>query len=397
MKTALILFKNPLERLDSEYLNEISSCIINGGFSLDLVEVLSLSDDLGFKRSFTEYKERVDVLIIVNNDGLTFDVKKIIADQTETNLIENDNAVSFLEAVKKAHGKEYSDYNAVIPMEATLIPNLTGAFQGFMLDDEELTTVLLPQDKAQFTLACDRYLLPYLDKKYNLQKVRMTFKYFGAKSKLESAIALAKELSKSVEINYQVSFGDYTISLVCDKECSQDVARVLVSELKEDLYADCNVSLGERLFDLLKLKNLKMATAESFTGGRVVSSVIKNAGASSYVYEGIVCYTNHSKSKRLDIELDQILKNGAVSSMTAYRMCAGLLKDGNADVVISTTGFAGPKQEQDDQTGLAYIGVGMMDGVHTYKLNLTGSREEITETAKNTALFLAIKKLKSIK
>jgi nicotinamide mononucleotide (NMN) deamidase PncC len=46
--------------------------------------------------------------------------------------------------------------------------------------------------------------------------------------------------------------------------------------------------------------------------------------------------------------------------------------------------------------GLCYIAVGTLGGVHTYKYQLTGNREEITETAKNTALFLAIKILKNL-
>ena len=79
-------------------------------------------------------------------------------------------------------------------------------------------------------------------------------------------------------------------------------------------------------------------------------------------------------------------------------MSAGLLKSGSTDIAISTTGFAGPKtDDKNDQTGLCFIAVGMLDGIHTYKFNFTGNRKEITETAKNTALFLAIKKLKSIK
>jgi nicotinamide-nucleotide amidase len=159
-----------------------------------------------------------------------------------------------------------------------------------------------------------------------------------------------------------------------------------------------DVSLSERLFDLLKLKKIKIATAESFTAGRVVASIISNSGASEFVHEGVVCYSNDSKAIRMNIEKSDLMKEGAVSSMTAYRMAAGLLKQGKVDLAISTTGVAGPFGDGSQApVGLCYIGIGMMDGVHTYKLNLTGSREEITEKAKNTALFLAIKKLKSLR
>ena len=88
---------------------------------------------------------------------------------------------------------------------------------------------------------------------------------------------------------------------------------------------------------------------------------------------------------------------GAVSSVVAYQMAAGLLKDGDCDIAISTTGIAGPKSDDTDKpVGLCYIAVGMKNGVHTYRYRLSGTREQITETAKNTALFLAIKKLKNI-
>jgi nicotinamide-nucleotide amidase len=167
--------------------------------------------------------------------------------------------------------------------------------------------------------------------------------------------------------------------------------------LKEDIYAEFDTSLGERLFDILKLKELKLSVAESFTGGRVVAEVIKNPGASAFVNEGVVSYSNQSKIKRLGVEKADLDKHGAVSSVVAYQMAAGLLRSGNCDIAVATTGIAGPKSDDTKKpVGLCYIAVGMKNGVHTYKLNLTGSREEITETAKNTALFLAIKKLKNI-
>ena len=399
MKTALILFTDPLDKLNCNYLGEITNSLLKGGFPVDTTKILSVCDDLGFKRSIGEFKDTVDNLIIINNEKLTFNIKEIIADQTETTLVENENAYKLLDAVKKAHDKDYADDNAVLPMEATLIPNLFGAFQGFMLDDNELTLVLLPEPLDQLTVSCEKYLLPYLEEKYQRQLKRMVLKYFGSEEKLQDAIQDAKtQVNGKIEISLSEKHGDWTVSLMAEESLCLDFVRILVSKLQEEIYADFECSLGQRLFDLLKLKNLKLATAESFTGGRVVNSVISNAGASKFVHEGIVCYSNDSKAQRLNINVQDVIKDGAVSSMTAYRMTVGLLRSGKIDLAISTTGYAGPKSpDSKEPVGLAFIGIGMMDGVHTYKLNLNGSREEITETAKNTALFLAIKKLKSIK
>ena len=151
------------------------------------------------------------------------------------------------------------------------------------------------------------------------------------------------------------------------------------------------------MFDLLKLKKLKLSVAESFTGGRLASSMIKNSGVSEFFYEGIVAYSNKSKIERLGVDKEDLRRSGAVSSIVAYQMCAGLLRKGDCDIAIATTGIAGPKSDDTDKpVGLCYIAVGLKDGVHTYKYNFNGTREQITEQARNVALGLAIKKLKKI-
>ena len=397
MKTALILFKSSLAPLDAKHLDGVMQSLSQNGFPVSTVKILSLSDDFGFKASVKEFKDTVDNLIIAYHPQVDFDVKKIIADLTDTTLIENENAVHFVKAVSNAHGREYPLSNALIPMEATLIPNETGAFQGFVLDDNEFTLALLSNEQSEFSEACEKYLVPYCQSKLKSKNKILIFKYFGGETSLKNTIDKVIEQAKNqVQTSLECENGDWTIRIACSEEDEKVIARTIISELKEDVYAECQTDLGERLFDLLRLRKLKLATAESFRGGRVVSSVIKNPGASSFVHEGIVAYSNQSKAHRLNINEADILKDGAVSSMTAYRMAAGLLKTGKADIAISTTGFAGPKTpDSTEPVGLCFIGIGMMDGVHTYRLNLHGSREEITETAKNTALFLAIKKLKS--
>ncbi len=399
MKTAIILFKSPLAELDAGYISKIANSLLHAGFPTSNLSVLGTNDDLAFRRWLQEYKSTANNLVIVNSNEISFDYKQIIADVVDSALIENENALKFLDAVSNAHGKEYPLSNATMPLEATLIPNVTGAFQGFMLEENGFAMFVLPERIEEFNLACQKYLAPYTEKKLNTKTSRLVFKYFGAKDKLEQTINLAKSMvGGDIEISITCVYGDYKIVAMGETQKANQFAREFLSRLKDEVYAETDATLGERLFDLLRIKNLKLSTAESFTAGRVVNSVISNPGASSFVYEGVVAYTNESKSKRLNIKLEDIIKDGAVSSLTAYRMSAGLLKTGNTDLAISTTGFAGPKtDDKEDKTGLCFIAVGMLDGIHTYKFNFTGDREEITETAKNTALFLAIKKLKSIK
>ena len=401
MKTAVVFFRTVENSFDGEYYGKVVSAFKNGGIEVDTVDILSRTDDHAFRLRWDEFKDTVDNLIIVGGDGLSFDLREHIAEKLDTALAENEHARVFLDAVSKNDGVDYADTYALMPLEATVIPNIKGAYQGFIVDSGEFTVVCLPEEYEQLKLMCDKYVLPYLENKFGITNNRLTLKYFGDVTALDNVLTRAETLYQGLKCNISQKNGDFSVDVLFDQvddaTSRAQVIRYMVGELKDEIYAEFDTSLGERLFDLLKLRGVRLSVAESFTGGRVVSEVIKNPGASAFVNEGIVCYSNESKMKRLGVEKTDLFKHGAVSSVVAYQMAAGLLRGGACDIAIATTGIAGPKSDDTKKpVGLCYIAVGMKNGVHTYKLNLSGTREEITETAKNTALFLAIKKLKNM-
>ena len=402
MKSALIFFRNLNCPFEGDYYQKVVNAFDVGGLKVDTIEVLSCTDDLGFKRRFLELKDMYDNVIIIGGDSVEFDLKKMIAQTFDTVFVENENAKSFLDAVSKQNGIDYPESYASLPLEASVIPNLNGGFQGFIMDSDEFTLSVLPLDYNQVNVMCDKYVLPYVENKLGIKKERVTLKYFGDIEKLKSTLKDAENIGeKSFVWQLSQNYGDVKVNLLFDYETHEqtkrEVVRYVVSNLKDGIYAERDISLSEMLFDLLKLRNLKVSVAESFTSGQVVSDIIKNSGASAYVNEGVVTYSNQSKIKRLKVREKDLSSEGAVSSVVAYQMAAGLLKDGDCDIAISTTGIAGPKSDDTDKpVGLCYIAVGMKNGVHTYRYRLSGTREQITETAKNTALFLAIKKLKSL-
>ena len=401
MKNGLILFNSSNGVFDGKNIESVTSLFKGAGLGFSRLEVLSFQDDLAFSRSLKDFRDTVDNLVVLCSKSIEFDVKKILSEIFESPLVENENALNFIKAVSNEPIEEIEKY-ALMPSDATLIPNLSGVFQGFMFDNREFTLAVLPAEIKEFSLSAEKYVIPYLEKKYELDRKRQTIKYFGDKAKLLSTLARATCLVENkFSYVYTETYGDFKVDLLFDSSDSLDyktVMRFLIQELKENIYAEFDTSLSERVFDLLKLKKLKLSVAESFTAGRVASAIISNSGASEFVHEGIVSYSNQSKLSRLNVDKGDLIKNGAVSSVVAYHMAVGLLKTGECDVAISTTGIAGPKSDNTEKpVGLCYIAIGMKDGVHTYKYNLSGNREEITETAKNTALFLTIKKLKEFR
>ncbi len=400
MKTALIIFGKKEYGFDPVFSGKVTDIFALGGIDIDSFVYLCSDDLAGFRRKFIEFKDTVDNLIIVAGEIVEFDYKSVIADIMDSALAVNDNARLILEE-RQNLTEDMIDSYSQLPLEATLVPNKIGLTQGFMMEDNDFSVIVLPSGEEELSYTCENYVLIYLDERYNKNVTRLTMKYFGDIEKLKETLEdIKREFSDIFRYKLKTVYGDTAISLIfatCEKAVTSGAIRKIIERHKEEIYAEFDTTLEERIFDLLKLRNVKISVAESFTGGRIASALIKNSGISNYMHEGIVAYSNESKTKRLKVKEQDLKTVGAVSSKVAFQMCAGLLIEGECDMAISTTGIAGPKSDNTlKPVGLCYIGIGMKNGVHTYRYNFTGDREEITETAKNTALFLAIKKLKNI-
>jgi nicotinamide-nucleotide amidase len=99
---------------------------------------------------------------------------------------------------------------------------------------------------------------------------------------------------------------------------------------------------AKRLLALARARGLKIATAESCTGGLVAGALTDIAGSSDVVERGFVTYSNEAKHEMLGVPLATLNKFGAVSRQTAEAMARGALKHSEADLSVAITGIAGP-------------------------------------------------------
>ena len=130
------------------------------------------------------------------------------------------------------------------------------------------------------------------------------------------------------------------------------------------------MSLNQKIVSLLKRKKLKIAVAESCTGG-MLSSVITSVSGSSKVFTlGLVTYSNQAKINILKVPKKIISKYGAVSVQCCLAMVNNLSKISKAKACISITGIAGPKGgSKQKPVGLVYIGVRVGKKVMINKCN----------------------------
>ena len=101
-------------------------------------------------------------------------------------------------------------------------------------------------------------------------------------------------------------------------------------------------STAKHVLELCRARGLRIATAESCTGGLVAAALTEIAGSSDVVDRGFVTYSNEAKAELLGVPLSTLKRYGAVSAQTAKAMAAGALKNSHAHIAVSITGIAGP-------------------------------------------------------
>lgn len=275
-----------------------------------------------------------------------------------------------------------------------------GAFENeCVLETKRCFYAVLPHGREGAEIV-KKNLIARINRRRNDSYSRVVYRSVSAPAeRLENALALARKAAQDMLFIHAVErFGDVRIEVIYNqktpKMIADEVVRILASELEGYLYALEDVSLAERLVTALKLHNLHVATAESFTGGGVGRAIVQVPGASAVFYEGINAYDSKAKKERLGVS-DFTLKNkGAVSEETVREMAAGLIKQGNCDVAIATTGNAGPTASGKTPVGICFIAIGTKERVRVFRFRLSGNRETVTETAVNLALFLAYKEIK---
>lgn len=153
-----------------------------------------------------------------------------------------------------------------------------------------------------------------------------------------------------------------------------------------------------QVFEVLRRRGLKLATAESCTGGMVASAMTDIAGSSEVFDRGFVTYSNDAKSAMLAVPAILIADHGAVSAKVAVAMAEGALTHSQADIAIAITGIAGPTGGSIEKpVGLVHFACAMdgADTIHIEKRFGNLSRAEIRTKATESALGLVLRQLEA--
>lgn len=154
--------------------------------------------------------------------------------------------------------------------------------------------------------------------------------------------------------------------------------------------------LVKTVSDVLRTKSLRLATAESCTGGLISTLITDLSGSSDIFDRGFVTYSNQAKIDMLGVSPVTLDTHGAVSGETAAEMVKGAIKHSQADIAVSVTGIAGPSGGTEDKpVGLVFIGFARRDAeVIALRYHFTsGNRHAIRHAAAKAALETILGKI----
>ena len=344
--------------------------------------------------------DRSDIVITTGGLGPTKDdlTKEVIAKTMNRELVFHEEV---LEKVRDFFMRKHrimvknNEKQAYLPDNCLMIPNLNGTAPGCIIEEGKKVIIMLPgPPKEMQPMFCDT-VFPYLKQKKELVLVSKMLKIFGiGESEMESRLIDLIDKQDNPTIAPYVSQGEITVRVTArcaNKEEALQILNPVVNEIKDRLgslvYAEEGESLEQVVFNLLKEKQLVMATAESCTGGLLAGKITSLPGASEIFEQGYITYANKAKINDLGVLEETINKFGAVSNETALEMVNGLKKKTKASVCVSITGIAGPDGGTPEKpVGLVYIGLSVLDKVVCKSFELMGDRERIRHDACMRAL-----------
>ena len=156
------------------------------------------------------------------------------------------------------------------------------------------------------------------------------------------------------------------------------------------------MSLNKKIILLIKRKKMKLAIAESCTGGMLSSAITSVSGSSKVFTMGLVTYSNQAKTNILKVNKKIIKKYGAVSVQCCLAMVSNLSKISKSKVCISITGIAGPKGgSKQKPVGLVYIGIRVGKKIIVNKCNFNNKgRTYIQKQTVKKSLNLLLRLIK---
>jgi nicotinamide-nucleotide amidase len=347
-----------------------------------------------------EALERADAVIVCGGLGPTQDdiTREAIASVMGVELVRDEAVAAVIRDLFASRGRAMPDNNlrqADVPAGARVIEQRTGTAPGLLCPVGDKVVYAVPGVPHEMREMLERAVLPDLAARAGERSaiVSRTLRTWG-----ESESRLAELLAPRIEAldgtgNPTIAFLASGIEGLKVRLTARAGTTAEAEALLDAEEAEVRAVLGSIVFSgadepmeavvggLLVAQGRTLAVAESLTGGLVAARIVSVPGASAWFRGGIVAYATDVKGDLLDVPPGPV-----VSEAAAVAMADGVRARFGADVGLSTTGVAGPTEQDGQPPGTVWLGLAVGDEVSAVRLRLPGDRERVRQLAVISAL-----------
>ena len=328
-----------------------------------------------------EAADRSDIIILSGGLGPTPDdlTKEVCCEFFGKKMFLHEPTLEKIKTYFSTKGMEMAQNNlkqAMLPKDCVIFPNDNGTAPGMAIEKDGVHILVLPGPPRELKPMFRNCAVPYLMQFSDRIIVSHNIRTFGIGESLMAERVNDLFDAENPTVAPYAKDGEALLRVTAmarTKEEAENLCKPVINEIKNRLdgfvYGVDYTCIEEAVIEKLKEKQMKVATAESCTGGLIAKRITDVPGASEVFDCGIISYANEIKHRVLGVSEDDLKKYGAVSEPVARQMAQGALKVSGADIAVSVTGIAGPDSDSTNKpVGLVYIGLADRDNVWVREL-----------------------------
>lgn len=372
----------------------------------ELAQITSVHDDAKhIVESLEMALNRAQIVLFTGGIGPTNDdiTKQTLSSYFDTKLVFDESVIDNIKLLFSTRPNfvlnELTKAQAMVPEKCTVIQNLVGTAPVTWFEKDGKVIVSMPGVPYEMKNAMSTEIIPRLLNHFKTPVLlHKTVQVYGFG---ESTLALMiadweNELPDNITLAYLPNYGIVKLRLsgtsddilALEFSMNQQVDK-LHQILGSAIVAFEDIQIEKLVGNLLKSKGLMVATAESCTGGNIAHQFTLIPGSSDFFKGSVVAYSNEIKTNVLQVSLDDLERNGAVSQSVVEQMATGVRNLLKSDVAIATTGIAGPTGGTSDKpVGTIWIAVSYEDKLISREFRFGPLREQNILRATQAALLM---------
>lgn len=352
-----------------------------------------------------------DAIVMTGGLGPTHDdiTKDVLTAYTDDQQVISESWLSHLHAWMRERGREVTERNAgqaLVPSRAHILPNPIGTAPGLLIDHNRCAFVMLPGVPKEMQEITAQHLIPILNERIGVAAEAhtqyVTLLTTGvAESTLADMIGDPSEFLGASTLAFLPSYHGVRLRIgarsASPMEREQELWRVrdvLMQRVGKHVFGEGKQTLAEVIGLTLRQHGQTLAIAESCTSGMLGARLTDISGSSVWFLGGVMCYSNASKVRDLNVDEATLLRHGAVSKEVAAQLASGVRDRFGSTYGIGITGVAGPGGGSPDKpVGTVYIAVASPERCVPLRFQFGNDRHVNRERSVGAALAMLWKEL----